>query len=84
MASETFNIRLYFAILLASIVGFAAIVIATVQSSISKSTISQEGLSVQLAVNNVCSSLFKVTQASISAVTDPSYDIRILTALRYT
>lgn len=82
MASETFNIRLYFALLIASIVSFTVLVIVTVQNDIAKSTVSREGLSVQLAVNDVCSIMYAVTQGSIWSATDPSYDMSVLNALR--
>lgn len=83
MTSETLKIRTYFGLLLAVIVGFAALVIVTVQGNIAKSTVSQEGLSVQLAANGVCSDLFDVNQESLLSVTVPGYDRSRLTGLRY-
>lgn len=83
MESETLSVRGYFALLLTVIAAFAALVIATVQSDIAKSTISQQGLSVQLAANSVCSSLFGVTQESALVVTVAGHGRSTLNALRY-
>jgi len=82
MASETFSIRVYFALLLAGIVGFAVLVIVTVQSEIATATVSQEGLSVQLVVSSFCSILYRVTQLNILSGINNAYDGKPLNTLR--
>lgn len=83
MASETFSVRMYFALLLAGIAGFAALVIATVQSDIATATVSQEGLSVQLVVSSFCSILYRLTQMNILSGINDAYDGKALNTLRY-
>lgn len=82
MGRETTLVRAYFALFLAGIVGFAVWVAIKVQSDIAMSTVSQNGLSVQLAVNGFCAIQFTLVQSNIWAGKNISVDTRQVARLR--
>lgn len=66
MASETLCIRAYLCLLLAAVATATVLVLMAAQNSIATSAVSQEGVSVQLAVSRFCSNQYALVQTNIN------------------